>query len=155
MRFIFVDRILDIQKGKKASMIKNVSASEDYFSLHFPEFPIMPGALMLEALEQAASIFIAHSLDFRAYTRLTKVKNAKFRRIVRPGDQMRLEVALKSLDNNVAEIDGRIRVDGKNTAGMRLTFAIVSDDDARPDRPAAKLKGLFDTLQPEIDSIFS
>lgn len=155
MRFIFVDRILEIEKGKQALMIKNVSSSEDYFSLHFPDFPVMPGALMLEALEQASILFIAYSLDFRAFAKLTTVKNAKFRRIVRPGDQLRLDVSMKSLADNIAEIDGKIKVDGKNTASMELKFAVMGDEDAQGGRTAAKLKALFDILLPKTDSIFS
>lgn len=88
MRFIFVDRILQIEKGKRALMIKNISSSEDYFSLHYPDFPVMPGALMLEALKQASIFFITYSLDFRAYARLAKVKNAKLRRIVEPVEKV-------------------------------------------------------------------
>lgn len=155
MRFIFVDRILEIEKDKQALMIKNVSSSEDYFSLHFPDFPVMPGALMLEALEQASIIFISYSLDFSAYARLTEVKNAKFRRIIRPGDQLRLEVTMKSLVDNIAEIGGRIRVAGKNMAGMDLKFVIVKEQGAQISRTIAKLKALFDTLQPKTDSIFA
>jgi 3-hydroxyacyl-[acyl-carrier-protein] dehydratase len=115
----------------------------------------MPGALMLEALEQASIIFIAYSLDFRAYARLTIVKNAKFRRIVRPGDQLRLEVTLESLADKIAKIGGRIMVDRKVMAGMDLKFAVVEDEDTQLTRTTAKLKALFDTLLPKTDSIFS
>ena len=155
MRFIFVDKILEIEKGRRTLMIKNVSNSEDYFSLHFPDFPIMPGALMLEALEQASIIFISYSLDFNAYALLKRVSNAKFRRIVRPGDQMVMEIEMKSLDDDTATVAGKIMVDGQNTATMNLIFSLVKDKDTDMTVPMEKLKSLYDVLTQNVYSFLS
>ena len=82
MRFLFIDKILELEKGNRAIMVKNVSSSEDYFTHHFPDFPVMPGALMLEAADQAAGLLISYSIDFEGLAALKRVSNAKFRGIL-------------------------------------------------------------------------
>src|SRR3972149_3980793 len=90
MRFVFVDRVLDLEPGRAIETIKSVSASEDVFADHFPGFPILPGALVVEAFAQGARLLIAESHGFMRGGRLVRLTRAAFRRFVRPGDQLRV-----------------------------------------------------------------
>jgi 3-hydroxyacyl-[acyl-carrier-protein] dehydratase len=155
MRFLFVDKILRIENGKRALMVKNVSMSEDYFSVHFPDLPVMPGALMLEALEQASAIFISFLLDFKAYPVLKRVSNAKFRRIVRPGDQMVLDVRMKSFGEGFAVVAGKILVDDKKSATTDLIFSVLDDGDAETTKALANMKSVYDILTQDVNALFS
>jgi 3-hydroxyacyl-[acyl-carrier-protein] dehydratase len=155
MRFIFIDKILEFEKGKRALILKNVSHSEDFFSLHFPGFPVMPGALMLEALEQASTIFLSLSSDFKLYGSLREMKNAKFRRIVRPGDQLLVEVKLKSSDEDSATIAGKIMVDDKRTVTVDLLFALMEDTNPQVKQTLAKMKSFYKMLSQDVHAIFS
>src|SRR3990172_4603519 len=96
MRFVFVDRVLDLEPGRAIETIKSVSASEDVFTDHFPGYPILPGALIVEAFEQAAQLLIGMTHDFATVGRLTRLSRVSFRRFVRPGDQLRLRCDLRS-----------------------------------------------------------
>jgi len=88
VRFIFVDRIVDLVAGRSIQTLKNVSASEDYFADHFPGMPVMPGALILECFVQSAMLMLGAADDFRSQPTVTHIRSATFRRFVRPGDQL-------------------------------------------------------------------
>ncbi len=90
MRFIFVDRIIAIEPGLAIETLRNVSATEDVFADHFPGWPILPGALIVEAFAQAAQLLIGLTFDFAQVGRLTRLTRAAFRHVVRPGDQLRI-----------------------------------------------------------------
>ncbi len=92
MRFIFIDRITKMEKGKAASGVKNLAMSEDYFEHHFPFFPVMPGVLMLEAMVQLSSWLVSYSTEFKSFGLLSKLYEAKFRRSVQPGDSLEIQV---------------------------------------------------------------
>jgi 3-hydroxyacyl-[acyl-carrier-protein] dehydratase len=95
--FLFIDRVVEFQPGEKISALKNVSINEPFFRGHFPDLPIMPGVLICEALAQAAAIIAHDILRGEAGKRvavLTGIDNARFRRPVIPGDQLRLDVSL-------------------------------------------------------------
>ncbi len=144
MRFLFVDKVLELEKGKFARMVKNVSNSEDYFTHHFPDLPLMPGALMLEALEQAAGILISYSLDFKALAVLEQVNNAKFRKIIRPGDQLIMEVVIRELTEMNAIVTAKIWLDGNAAATMKLLFSLNYEQDAEIGAGIEKMKYLYD-----------
>jgi 3-hydroxyacyl-[acyl-carrier-protein] dehydratase len=150
MRFLFVDKILELEKGKRALMVKNVSNSEDYFTHHFPDFPVMPGALMLEALEQAAGILISYSLDFKALAVLAQVNNAKFRSVIRPGDQLLMEVVCRELTATSATVAAKIRLEEKAAATMQLLFTLRHAPDADIAAAIEKIKYLYDLLTQRI-----
>src|SRR5437763_16295776 len=90
MRFLFVDRIVTLDPGRTIEILKNVSATEDVFDDHFPGYPILPGALLVETFEQASQLLIGASHDFARVGRLQGVSRAAFRHFVRPGDQLRV-----------------------------------------------------------------
>jgi len=147
VRFILVDRILRMEKGKEALMIKNVSFSEDYFSDHFPGFPVMPGSLILETLEQASHLFIGFSLDFGFRSTLHRISNGKFRHFVRPGDQLHLYVQLLQQGKDAAQVNAKALVDGRTVAEATLHFTLVeAGGDEEAGRACRRLKAFYDLL---------
>ena len=109
MRFLLVDRILELERGRRAVGIKNVTMSEDFLAYHFPEMPIMPGMPIVEALVQLADWVIREESDFQQMGLAIAFERQKFRRLVRPGDQLYLEVEIASRDGATAEVKGRAR----------------------------------------------
>jgi 3-hydroxyacyl-[acyl-carrier-protein] dehydratase len=112
--FLFVDRVLDVEPGKKITAIKNVSMDEPFFQGHFPGRPIMPGVLMVEAMAQAGGILVSKSTptdDNMVY--FMSIEKAKFRKPVVPGDQLVLEVEALQSRGKVWKFKGEAKVDGK------------------------------------------
>jgi 3-hydroxyacyl-[acyl-carrier-protein] dehydratase/UDP-3-O-[3-hydroxymyristoyl] N-acetylglucosamine deacetylase/3-hydroxyacyl-[acyl-carrier-protein] dehydratase len=111
--FLLVDRVLDLKKGKSIKAIKNVTYNEPFFNGHFPEHKIMPGVLIIEALAQSGGILLYHSLpdpDDKIVL-LSKIKSAKFRKPVIPGDQIEFHVDLVKARNRFCEVKGKAYVD--------------------------------------------
>ena len=126
--FILVDRILEISEdGQSAVGIKSVSANEPFFQGHFPDLPIMPGVLIVEALAQCAgAALLGKLLDRdRKLALLAGVDGFRFRRPVVPGDQLRLEVRLTRLRGPIGKVNARASVDGQVAAEGEITFAIA------------------------------
>ena len=88
MRFVFVDRIVSAEPRRHIETLKNVSATEDVFADHFPGYPVLPGALVVEAFAQASQLLIGLSHEFAQVGRLRRLSRVAFRRQVRPGDQL-------------------------------------------------------------------
>ena len=99
MRFVLIDRILDVQPGDSLTAVKNLSLAEEYLSDHFPGFPVMPGVLMLEALTQAGAWLLRDMEDFaHSIIVLKQAKTIKYGSFVEPGRQLELRVNLISHD---------------------------------------------------------
>ena len=122
MRFIFVDRILELEKGRSIRTLKNVSMSEDIFEDHFPGFPVLPGALILESFEEASTLLIEATEDYAVLPTLRAFRNAKFRRFVRPGTQLLVEAQL----TKPGETRCRAGADGQEVARADLEFSVVT-----------------------------
>lgn len=130
--FLLVDKVIEKnEEGTYQVAIKNITFNEPYFQGHFPGFPIMPGVLQIEALAQAGGL-MALTMESQADTPagefdtfLMAVENAKFRKPVRPGDQLFLETTLLSLRRNTAKIKGVVRVDGKVVTEADIMFMLV------------------------------
>ena len=93
--FLMIDKVIDVVANEQATGIKNVSINEHYFQGHFPSRPVMPGVLIIEAMAQTAAVLVVHTLGEAFHGKLVyfmSVDNARFRRPVMPGDQLRLEV---------------------------------------------------------------
>lgn len=123
--FLLVDRILSLQPGVKAVGLKNVSANEPYFAGHFPEYAVMPGVLIVEALAQvgaAAALSVPENRDKLAF--FAGIDKFRFRRPVRPGDTLTLTVELTRMRGPVGRGQGLAQVDGQEVAGGQLLFAI-------------------------------
>ena len=135
--FLLVDRILELELGKRVVGIKNVTNNEPFFPGHFPGHPIMPGVLILEAMAQVGCVLLMRSLDARAEKKVmyfTGIDHARFRHPVVPGDQIRFEVEILQLRRQVCRMKGGAYVEGKLVADAEMTSVLVDRD---PSGPAA------------------
>jgi beta-hydroxyacyl-ACP dehydratase FabZ len=111
--FLLVDRIVELEADRVVG-IKNVTANEPFFQGHFPDFPVMPGVLIIEAMAQAAGVLVLKSIPDRdnKLVLLVAVENARFRRPVVPGDSLRMEMKVIKRKASVAKMAGVATVDG-------------------------------------------
>ncbi|MEW6308114.1 MAG: 3-hydroxyacyl-ACP dehydratase FabZ [Bacillota bacterium] len=123
--FLLVDRILALEPGKSAVGIKNVSGNEPFFAGHFPAEPIMPGVLIIEALAQVGGVAIlAGSGQEGRLAFLAGIDAARFRRLVRPGDQLRLEVSITRLRGRAGRAKGTALVGDEVAAAAELLYML-------------------------------
>ena len=110
---LLVDRIIELEPERIVG-IKNVTANEPFFSGHFPDFPVMPGVLIVEAMAQTAGVLVLKSIEDRhsKLVLLVSIEYAKFRRPVVPGDQLRMELTMMKRKSSVAKMCGKATVDG-------------------------------------------
>ena len=125
--FLLVDRVIELEPGKRVVAIKNVSINEPFFQGHFPKHPVMPGVLVIEAMAQAAGTLIRLSTkndpESNPLFYLVKIDKARFSAKVVPGDQLRLEVRLKRLLRGMGLFEARALVDGNEVASCELMCA--------------------------------
>lgn len=125
--FLLVDRVISLDPGKRITGLKNVTFNEEFFQGHFPDAPVMPGVLIIEAMAQVAGVLIYRDLPEKDKKLIyfTGIENAKFRRPVTPGDQLLIEMELVGRRNTFGKMAGRATVDGKIAAEATVLFAIV------------------------------
>lgn len=124
--FLLVDRIVELEEGKSAVGIKNVTANEWFFQGHFPGRKVMPGVLIVEALAQVAAVSLLKGVEMAGKTPLFGgIENMRFRRPVVPGDQLRLEFTLEKMRGPIGKGAVRATVDGKMAAEGVISFALV------------------------------
>ncbi len=130
--FLLIDKVLDYELDKHLTAIKNVTANEPFFQGHFPSHPIMPGVLILEALAQASGVLGYLSMNSQrednALYYLVKIDNARFRRVVVPGDVLHLEVVQKRLMRRMGIYECEAKVDGELVASAQIACAERSAD---------------------------
>ena len=126
--FRMIDRILEIEKGKKAIALKNVSMDEPHFSGHFPNEPIMPGVLILEAMAQTGGLAFQSSFEKEGegIPVLARVEEFRLKRKVIPGDQLVIEAEVLHLFSNLAKVKVMARVGEESVAEGTLVLAKVS-----------------------------
>ena len=126
--FLLVDRVLELEPGKKIVAVKNVSANEPFFQGHFPEFPIMPGVLIVEALAQAAGICTNAGQEGGGNKLgvFASIDEMKFKRQVIPGDVLRLEAEILSMKMGVVKARVLATVEGKTAAEGQIKFAMTT-----------------------------
>lgn len=107
MRFLLVDAILELESGVRATGVKSITMSEDFFSDHFPHRPIMPGSMIVESMVQLADWVVREASDFRQLGLATSFDNLKFRRVVGPGSQLRIEVKIVEQDATEVKVQGK------------------------------------------------
>ncbi|MGX9133162.1 3-hydroxyacyl-ACP dehydratase FabZ [Rummeliibacillus sp. JY-2-4R] len=129
--FLLVDRIIEVDEGKKAVGIKNVSINEPFFQGHFPGYPVMPGVLIIEAMAQVGGVALLKSEKFQGHLAfLTGVDNARFRRQVIPGDQLTIEVEFTKLRGVMGKGHGKVTVGDELICEADILFAIGPKSEA-------------------------
>jgi 3-hydroxyacyl-[acyl-carrier-protein] dehydratase (EC 4.2.1.-) len=125
--FVLIDRVVEVEPGRRIVALKNVSINEPFFTGHFPDFPVMPGVLIIEAMAQAGALLSNVTLgpkdDARSLYYFAGIDSARFKRPVSPGDQLRLEVDLLRVRGGVGKFAGRALVDGQIVAEAELLCA--------------------------------
>lgn len=135
--FLLVDRIIEMDPPNRIVGLKNVTMNEEFFQGHFPGAPVMPGVLILEAMAQVAGVMLYRDMPdedkLRKLIYFTGVENAKFRRPVVPGDQLRMEIDLVHRRTSFGKVSARALVEGKLVAEAFELFAI-SDRPGQPQK---------------------
>jgi len=125
--FLLIDRVLEVEPGKSLVGIKNVTVNEPFFQGHFPQRPVFPGVLILESLAQATGILAFRSTNTRpaddSLYYFAGIDNARFKRPVSPGDQLRLSVEVIKSKRGIWKFTGEATVDGELAASAELTCA--------------------------------
>lgn len=126
--FLLVDRVIELEAHKRVVAIKNVTVNEPFFPGHFPNHPVMPGVLIIEAMAQAAALLSFKSkggaLDDDQVVYFAGIDNVRFKRPVTPGDQLVMEVEITNNKRNIYKYHGVARVDGEIAAEADLMCAI-------------------------------
>lgn len=127
--FLLVDRVDELEPGVRAVGIKNVTQNEPFFEGHFPEYPVMPGVLIVEAMAQVGAVGVMAVEEYRQKLALfAGIDGVRFRRQVVPGDVLRMEVEISRLKGQVGRGKGRATVDGQRVCEAELMFAFAEKE---------------------------
>jgi len=133
--FLMIDRVIEITRKARIVAIKNVTINEPFFAGHFPNLPIMPGVLIVEAIAQAGGALLLTEVEDRADKLMvfTGIERARFRRPVVPGDQLRIEVEVKAWRVSAVRMEGKVFVGDKRVAEATVTCQLVDRSRSRPE----------------------
>jgi 3-hydroxyacyl-[acyl-carrier-protein] dehydratase len=124
--FLLVDRIVEMTPGQRAVGIKNVSMGEPFFQGHFPDYPVMPGVLIVEAIAQVGAVLMLSGDEFKdKMAFFAGIDNVRFKRQVRPGDTLRLEVEIGQIRRSIGTGTGQATVDGELACRGEFMFALA------------------------------
>src|SRR6516165_8701128 len=160
MRFHLVDRILDLQPGKRIRMVKNLTLGEEYLADHFPTFPVMPGVMMRQTLVEGAAWLLRATEDFRhSVIVLRETRNVKYGNFMQPGHSMIITVELADYSpaNANAMFRGRGEVDGISTVSAKFTLDRYNLRDRNPalrdadDGIVSRLRSHYRILRGDLD----
>ncbi len=129
--FLFIDKVIELQKESRIVCLKNISGNEPFFAGHFPDFAIMPGVLIIEALAQASIILFQKSFDTEQYKDkvfLLASANVRFSKPVFPGDQLILEIDIEKVISSAAIVKGVAKVGDKVVTKATLSFGVADKD---------------------------
>ena len=140
--FLLVDRIVEMEPERVVG-IKQVTANEPFFQGHFPDFPVMPGVLIVEAMAQTAGVLVLHEMPDRQnkLVLLVAVENARFRRPVVPGDTLRMEMKILRKKASVAKMAGVATVDGVVVAEVEVMCKLADKEEKAPEPKPAEIAG--------------
>jgi len=125
--FLLIDRVIEMERKVRIVAIKNVTVNEPHFTGHFPDYPIMPGVLTIEAMAQAGGALLMHDIE-NPETKLmvfAGIEEARFRRPVTPGDQLRIEMTVLNWRSRTVRMKGEVTVDGKLVCDAIISCATV------------------------------
>ncbi len=125
--FILIDRIDEVKPGKFVNAIKNVTINEPFFQGHFPGQPVMPGVLSLESIAQTTAFLMLHELDdpLKKNMFISGVDGVRFRRLIVPGDQLEINIQLKSKKLTLYKFEGTIKIDNQLAVQAIITSNLV------------------------------
>ena len=156
MRFELIDRIVELQPGDRIKAVKNLTLAEEYLGDHFPNFPVMPGVLMLEALTQAGAWLIRATEDFaHSIVMLRQANNLRYGQFVQPGDTLTVTAELVAMAEGEARLKAQGTVDGRLTVSARLVLARYNLADVNPNNvdldrtTVAELRRRFKLIYPQ------
>jgi 3-hydroxyacyl-[acyl-carrier-protein] dehydratase len=133
MRFLLIDRIIDFQPGARITAVKSLTMAEEYLADHFPNFPVMPGVLMLEAMTQASAWLIRLSEDFaHSVILLKQAGNVKYGQFVEPGQLLTVTAEIISQTETETKVKAQGSVDGRTTVSGRLVLERYNLADRNP-----------------------
>jgi beta-hydroxyacyl-[acyl carrier protein] dehydratase FabZ len=123
--FLLIDQVLEVEEGKRAVGIKNVTVNEPFFQGHFPDYPVMPGVLIVEALAQVGAVALLKQQENRGKLALfAGIDHCRFKRQVKPGDRLRLEVEILRLRGPIGKGKGIATVNGEIACEAEIMFAL-------------------------------
>src|SRR6056297_749974 len=128
MRWMWIDKFVEFESGKRCVAKKNVSMAEDHLHDHFPGFPVMPECLMIEGMAQTAGLLVGEARDFKEKVILAKVKKGVFFHYVKPGDTIFLEAEIESITEEAASTSGKIMCGDKMIAEISLMFSHIDQN---------------------------
>jgi 3-hydroxyacyl-[acyl-carrier-protein] dehydratase len=126
MRWIWIDKFCEFESGARGVAVKNVTLAEELFKDHLPGYPVFPPTLMIEGMAQTAGILVGEARQFQENVILAKVRSASFDGYARPGDQIRYEATIESMDEHAAATRGAVFVNGEPVGQVDLMFSHVN-----------------------------
>lgn len=128
--FLMVDRVLEREEGKRVVALKNVTVNEPFFQGHYPQTPVMPGVMIVEAMAQAGGLAVGGAPGEDLLPLLAAVEKVRFRRVVKPGDQLVIKAEVQAARANLVKIAAKAEVDGQVAAEGNLTFVLAPREDS-------------------------
>lgn len=157
MRFNLVDRILEVEPGRKIRVVKNLTLAEEYLADHFPTFPVMPGVLMLQTLVEAGAWLLRITEDFQhSVIVLREAKNVKYGNFMEPGKNLVVTAEMVECTDSGAVLKGKGEVEGNSTVSARLSLTRYNlrDRDAALQTTDARiienLRGVYSVLSGKV-----
>ncbi|MFO0973015.1 MAG: 3-hydroxyacyl-ACP dehydratase FabZ family protein [Phycisphaerae bacterium] len=136
MRWIWIDKFVEFESGKRAVAVKNVSLAEEHLHDHFPGYPVMPASLMVEGMAQTAGILVGEARGFAEKVILAKIRKARFEIEVRPGDQLTYHAEIERIDDAAAYTTGRVLCNGQPIGEVDIVFSHIDQNMSGLEFPA-------------------